>query len=106
VEPEHGRLCIYDTDDQQTVAFTPDGMEYLREMLPEYKQAIISAVLSGRLRITQRLISCIHDCFQLVFSNTELVKALYQTAEHNDRSDRIPEKSLLPEFHEDLSQSH
>jgi hypothetical protein len=37
MEPEHGRLWIYDTDDQQTVAFTPDGMEYLREMLPEYK---------------------------------------------------------------------
>ena len=36
MEPEHGRLWIYDTDDQQTVAFTPDGMEYLREMLPEY----------------------------------------------------------------------
>ena len=35
--PEHGRLWIYDTDDQQTVAFTPDGMEYLREMLPQYK---------------------------------------------------------------------
>jgi hypothetical protein len=38
MEPEHGRLWIYDTDDQQTVAFTPDGMEYLREMLPEYKR--------------------------------------------------------------------
>jgi hypothetical protein len=37
MEPEHGRLWIYDIDDQQTVAFTPDGMEYLREMLPEYK---------------------------------------------------------------------
>ena len=36
--PEHGRLWIYDTDEQQTVAFTPDGMEYLREMLPEYKR--------------------------------------------------------------------
>jgi hypothetical protein len=31
MEPEHGRLRIYDTDDQQTVAFTPDRMEYLRE---------------------------------------------------------------------------
>jgi hypothetical protein len=38
MEPEHGRLWIYDTGDQQTVAFTPDGMEYLREMLPEYKR--------------------------------------------------------------------
>jgi hypothetical protein len=38
MDPEHGRLWIYDTDDQHTVAFTPDGMEYLREMLPEYKR--------------------------------------------------------------------
>jgi hypothetical protein len=27
-----------DTDDRQTVAFTSDGMESLREMLPEYKR--------------------------------------------------------------------
>ena len=40
--PEHGRLWIYDTDDQQTVAFTSDGMEYLREMLPEYKRSRLS----------------------------------------------------------------
>jgi hypothetical protein len=38
MEPERGCLWIYDTNDQQTVAFTPDGMEYLREMLPEYKR--------------------------------------------------------------------
>ena len=38
MEPEHGCLWIYDTDDQQTVVFTHDGMEYLREMLPEYKR--------------------------------------------------------------------
>ena len=38
MEPEHGRLWLYDTGDQQTVAFTPDGMEYLREMLREYKR--------------------------------------------------------------------
>ena len=38
MEPEDGRLWIYDTDDQQTVAFTPAGMEYLREMLAEYKR--------------------------------------------------------------------
>jgi hypothetical protein len=36
--PEHGRLWIYDTSDQQTVAFTADGMEYLREMLAEHKR--------------------------------------------------------------------
>ena len=35
--PEHGCLWVYDTNDQQTVAFTHAGMEYLREMLPEYK---------------------------------------------------------------------
>jgi hypothetical protein len=38
VEPEHGLLWIHDSEDRQTVAFTPDGMEYLREMLPEYKR--------------------------------------------------------------------
>src|SRR5262249_26304727 len=42
MEPERGRLWISDTDDQQTVAFTPDGMEYLREMLPEYKHKRLS----------------------------------------------------------------
>ena len=36
--PEHGRLWIYDTDDQQTVAFTPDGMAYLRDLLAELKR--------------------------------------------------------------------
>jgi hypothetical protein len=39
MEPEDGRLWIYGTDDQQTVAFTADGMEYLRELLPEYKRS-------------------------------------------------------------------
>ena len=38
MEPEHGCLWIYDTNDQQTVVLTLDGMEYLREMLPEYKR--------------------------------------------------------------------
>jgi hypothetical protein len=37
--PERGRLWIYDTDDQQTVAFTPDGMEYLRELISEHKRS-------------------------------------------------------------------
>src|SRR5262249_42570898 len=37
MEPERGCLWIYDTDDQQIVVFTPDGMKYLPEMLPEYK---------------------------------------------------------------------
>ena len=38
MEPEDGRLWIYDTDDQQTVAFTPTGMECLQEMLAEYQR--------------------------------------------------------------------
>ena len=38
MEPEHGCLWIYDIDDQQIVAFTHDGMEYLQEMLLEYKR--------------------------------------------------------------------
>ena len=56
MEPEHSCLWIHDTDDQQTVAFTPDGMEYFREILPEYKtQPALPAVLSGRLRRSGRL---------------------------------------------------
>ncbi|HEY6670183.1 MAG TPA: hypothetical protein VI075_04520 [Methyloceanibacter sp.] len=48
MEPEHGCLWIHDTGDQHTVAFTPAGMDYLREMLPEYKRNRSSpAVLSG-----------------------------------------------------------
>jgi hypothetical protein len=38
MEPEDGCPWIHGADDQQTVAFTPNGMEYLREMLPEYKR--------------------------------------------------------------------
>ena len=38
MEPEDGCLWIYDIADQQTLAFTPAGMEYLREMLPQYKR--------------------------------------------------------------------
>jgi hypothetical protein len=38
MEPEDGCLWIHGTDDQQTLAFTPNGMEYLREMLTEYKR--------------------------------------------------------------------
>jgi hypothetical protein len=33
MEPEHGRLCVYDTNDQQNVAFTHAGMESLRHDL-------------------------------------------------------------------------
>ena len=37
MEPEDGCLWIYGTNEQQTIAFTSDGMDYLREMLPQYK---------------------------------------------------------------------
>jgi len=62
MEPEHGRLWIYDTDDQQTVAFTPDGMEYPAGDAPGVQtQAIISAVLSGRLPVIFSFLNCIGD---------------------------------------------
>lgn len=38
MEPEHGCLWILDTDNRETIAFTRAGMEYLREMIPEYKR--------------------------------------------------------------------
>jgi hypothetical protein len=42
MEPEDGCLWIYGTGDQQTIAFTPAGMEYLRELLAEYKRNRLS----------------------------------------------------------------
>jgi len=36
--PQHGRLSIHDTDNQSIAAFTSVGMEYLREMISEYKR--------------------------------------------------------------------
>jgi hypothetical protein len=38
MEPEDGCFWIYGTDDQQTIAFTPAGMENLRELLAEQKR--------------------------------------------------------------------
>ena len=38
MDPEDGRLWIYGTDDQQTIAFTPAGVEYLRELLAEHNR--------------------------------------------------------------------
>lgn len=37
MEPEDGCLWVYGTDDQHTVAFTPNGIDHLREMIPLYK---------------------------------------------------------------------
>ena len=38
MDPEDGCLWIHGTDDQQTIAFTPAGMEYLRDLLAEHKR--------------------------------------------------------------------
>ena len=37
--PEHGCLWIYGTDDQQTMAFTDRGLEYLKELVSEHKRS-------------------------------------------------------------------
>jgi hypothetical protein len=29
---------IHDINDPQTITFTPDGMKYLRELIPQYKE--------------------------------------------------------------------
>ena len=38
MEPEDGCLWIDDIGDEQTIAFTPAGMECLQEMLAEHKR--------------------------------------------------------------------
>ena len=38
MDPEDSCLWIHGTEDQQTIAFTPAGMEYLRELLAEHKR--------------------------------------------------------------------
>lgn len=38
MEPEDGCLWIYGPSDAHTVVFTNRGLEYLREMLDEYKK--------------------------------------------------------------------
>ena len=38
LEPEDGCLWIHGIDDQQTLAFTPRGMESLRELIPDLKR--------------------------------------------------------------------
>jgi hypothetical protein len=38
MEPEDGCLWIHGTSDQQTIAFTADGVEYLRELIAEHKR--------------------------------------------------------------------
>ena len=38
MDPEDSCLWIHGTEDQQTIAFTPAGMEYLRDLLAEHKR--------------------------------------------------------------------
>ena len=38
MDPEDSCLWIHGTEDQQTIAFTPAGMEYLRELLAEHER--------------------------------------------------------------------
>ncbi|HTO67235.1 MAG TPA: hypothetical protein VMM15_38960 [Bradyrhizobium sp.] len=57
-------MSIYDTGDEQTVALTSDGMEYLQEMLQEYKRNRLSSQSSSlewtatSLRAAYRRILC------------------------------------------------
>jgi hypothetical protein len=39
MEPEDGCLWIHGTDDEQTMAFTEHGLEYLRELVLEHKRS-------------------------------------------------------------------
>lgn len=38
MEPEDGCLWVLGTNDQETIAFTDFGIEYLRELLAEHKR--------------------------------------------------------------------
>jgi hypothetical protein len=38
MDPEDGCLWIHGLDDQETIAFTPTGMQYLRGLLAEHKR--------------------------------------------------------------------
>jgi hypothetical protein len=38
MEPEDGSLWVHGTDDQQTMAFTSPGLEYLRDLIAEHKR--------------------------------------------------------------------
>jgi hypothetical protein len=38
MDPEDGCLWIYGTGDEQILAFTSAGMEYLRQLLTEHKR--------------------------------------------------------------------
>lgn len=39
MEPEDGCLWVHGAGDQQTIAFTPEGLDRLRELVEHYKTA-------------------------------------------------------------------
>jgi hypothetical protein len=39
MEPEDGCLWIYGTEEQETLAFTDRGLEYLRELIAEHRRS-------------------------------------------------------------------
>jgi hypothetical protein len=43
MDPEDGCLWIYGTDEQETLAFTDRGLEYLRELVAEHRRSNTSA---------------------------------------------------------------
>ena len=43
MEPEDGCLWIWGTDEQETLAFTDRGLEYLQELLAEHRRSNTSA---------------------------------------------------------------
>ena len=43
MDPEDGCLWIYGTDEQEILAFTDRGLEYLRELLAEHRRSNTSA---------------------------------------------------------------
>lgn len=38
MEPEDGCLWIHGINDEQTIAFTADGLDYLRDLVSEHKR--------------------------------------------------------------------
>ena len=37
MDPEDGCICILGIGEEETTAFTYDGIQYLRDVIPEYK---------------------------------------------------------------------
>ena len=37
MDPEHGSLGVIGVGEEETTAFTSDGIDYIRDVLPDYK---------------------------------------------------------------------